>query len=57
MEDSFIRAYIDEVLVNIRGQVILQIVKPYTQLPLESIAKVSSDLSRLFEWYLILLNV
>lgn len=41
MDDLFIREYIDEVLKNIRMQVIVKLLKPYTRIKLSFIAKVS----------------
>ena len=40
MNDIFIREYIDDVLKNIRMQVIVKLVNPYTRIQIESIAKV-----------------
>lgn len=40
MDDPFIRTYIDGVLKNIRTQVILKLIKPYTRIEISSISKV-----------------
>ncbi|KAI7868604.1 PCI domain-containing protein [Spinellus fusiger] len=39
MGDTFIRAYIDDVLKNIRTQVLIKLIKPYTRINLEFISK------------------
>jgi COP9 signalosome complex subunit 2 len=39
MDDSFIRMYIEDVLRNIRTQVLIQLIKPYTQIEIEFAAK------------------
>ncbi|KAI8339421.1 PCI domain-containing protein [Chlamydoabsidia padenii] len=39
MGDPFIRAYIDEVLRNIRTQVLIKLIKPYTRIEISFIAK------------------
>ncbi|KAI8137389.1 PCI domain-containing protein [Fennellomyces sp. T-0311] len=39
MGDSFIRAYIDDVLRNIRTQVLVKLIKPYTRIELAFMAK------------------
>ncbi|KAI9492027.1 PCI domain-containing protein [Zychaea mexicana] len=39
MGDSFIRAYIDDVLANIRKQVLVKLIKPYTRIELAFMAK------------------
>jgi COP9 signalosome complex subunit 2 len=41
MDDSFIRAYIDDVLRNIRTQVLIKLIKPYTSIEITFISKVS----------------
>lgn len=41
MGDSFIRAYIDDVLRNIRTQVLIKLIKPYTSIEIVFISKVS----------------
>lgn len=40
MGDAFIRAYIDDVLRNIRTQVLIKLIKPYTSIELTFISKV-----------------
>jgi len=39
MEDPFIREHIEELLRNIRTQVLVKLIKPYTSISLEFIAK------------------
>lgn len=41
MGDSFIRTYIDDVLKNIRTQVLIKLIKPYTRIDISFISKVS----------------
>lgn len=40
MGDAFIRAYIDDVLRNIRTQVLIKLIKPYTSIEITFISKV-----------------
>lgn len=40
MGDSFIRTYIDDVLRNIRTQVLIKLIKPYTSIEITFISKV-----------------
>lgn len=40
MGDAFIRAYIDDVLRNIRTQVLIKLIKPYTSIEIAFISKV-----------------
>jgi COP9 signalosome complex subunit 2 len=40
MEDSFIRAYIGELLRSLRTQYLIDLIKPYTRLELSVLAKV-----------------
>ena len=40
MDDPFIRTYIDDVLKNIRTQVLVQLIKPYTRIQIKFISKV-----------------
>lgn len=40
MGDSFIRTYIDDVLKNIRTQVLIRLIKPYTRIEIPFISKV-----------------
>ncbi|KAG1437884.1 hypothetical protein G6F56_012884 [Rhizopus delemar] len=39
MGDSFIRTYIDDVLKNIRTQVLIKLIKPYTRIDISFISK------------------
>jgi COP9 signalosome complex subunit 2 len=39
MGDPFIRTYIDDVLRNIRTQVLIKLIKPYTRIKIEFISK------------------
>ncbi|CAO3626913.1 unnamed protein product [Cunninghamella echinulata] len=39
MDDSFIRTYIDDVLKNIRTQVLIKLIKPYTMINISFISK------------------
>jgi len=39
MDDPFIRAYIDEVLKNIRTQVLIRLIKPYTRIEIPFISR------------------
>jgi COP9 signalosome complex subunit 2 len=41
MGDPFIRTYIDDVLKNIRTQVLIKLIKPYTRIDISFISKVS----------------
>jgi COP9 signalosome complex subunit 2 len=41
MGDSFIRTYIDDVLKNIRTQVLIGLIKPYTRIEIPFISRVS----------------
>jgi hypothetical protein len=41
MGDSFIRTYIDDVLRNIRIQVLVRLIKPYTRIEIPFASKVS----------------
>lgn len=46
MDDSFIRFYIDDVLRSLRTQWILDIIKPYTRIEIDYLARqlgISSD--------------
>jgi COP9 signalosome complex subunit 2 len=40
MDDPFIRTYIDDVLKNIRTQVLVKLIKPYTRIDIVFISKV-----------------
>ena len=40
MEDPFIKNYIDDVLKNIRTQVIVKLIKPYSRIEIKFISKV-----------------
>ena len=44
MDDNFIRFYIDDVLLSLRTQWILEIIKPYTRIEIDYLARVSSML-------------
>ncbi|KAJ3041216.1 COP9/signalosome complex subunit Csn2 [Rhizophlyctis rosea] len=39
MDDAFIRSYIDEVLKNIRTQVLVELIKPYTRIGIQFVSK------------------
>jgi COP9 signalosome complex subunit 2 len=41
LQDSFIRAYIDDVLRSLRTQYLVDLIKPYTRIELGFLAKVS----------------
>lgn len=41
MDDPFIRNYIEDLLKNIRTQVLLKLIKPYTRIRIPFISKVS----------------
>lgn len=41
MDDPFIRFYIDDVLRSLRTQWILEIIKPYTRIEVDFLARVS----------------
>lgn len=43
MGDPFIRAYIDDVLKNIRTQVVIKLIKPYTRIDINFISKVTHN--------------
>lgn len=45
MGDSFIRTYIDDVLKNIRTQVLIRLIKPYTRIEIPFISRVSRQSS------------
>ncbi|KAG2224694.1 hypothetical protein INT45_009009 [Circinella minor] len=55
MGDSFIRAYIDDVLANIRKQFLVKLIKPYTRIELAFMAKQLSITSEEVEELLIAL--
>ena len=40
MDDAFVRNYIEELLRNIRTQVVLKVIRPYTQVTIAFLAKV-----------------
>lgn len=40
MEDTFIREHIEDLLKNIRTQVLIKLIKPYTKIHIPFIAKV-----------------
>lgn len=42
MDDSFIRAYIGELLRSLRTQYLIDLIKPYTRLELSFLGKVPS---------------
>lgn len=44
MDDPFIRFYIDDVLRSLRTQWILEIIKPYTRIEIDYLARVSQTL-------------
>ena len=41
LQDTFIRAYIDDVLRSLRTQYLVDLIKPYTRMELSFLAKVS----------------
>jgi hypothetical protein len=43
MDDPFIRNYIEDLLKNIRTQVLLKLIKPYTRIRIPFISQVSID--------------
>ena len=52
MDDLFIRTYIDDVLKNIRTQVLIRLIKPYTRIEIPFISKVRHKLlaTVVFKW-------
>jgi len=40
MDDPFIRTYMDDVIKNIRSQVLIKLIKPYTRIKLSFASKV-----------------
>lgn len=42
MDDPFIRNYIEDLLKNVRTQVLLKLIKPYTRIRIPFISKVKS---------------
>lgn len=50
MDDLFIRTYIDDVLKNIRTQVLLRLIKPYTRIEIPFVSKVET-LNSLYSKY------
>ena len=44
MEDHFIREHIEDLLRNIRTQVLVRLIRPYTRVRITFIAQVSFDL-------------
>lgn len=48
MGDPFIRAYIDDVLRNIRTQVVIKLIKPYTRIDINFISKVTHNIKHLY---------
>lgn len=51
MEDEFIRTYIDEVLKNIRQQVILVLIKPFTRVTIDFIADVNNCYISVYDFF------
>ncbi|KAI8854698.1 PCI domain-containing protein [Chytridium lagenaria] len=45
MDDPFIRTYIDDVLKNIRAQVIIKLIKPYTRIDISFVSKSHQQLN------------
>lgn len=45
LQDSFIRAYIDDVLRSLRTQYLVDLIKPYTRMELSFLAKVSENVA------------
>jgi len=41
MDDPFIRTYMDDVIKNIRSQVLIRLIKPYTRIKLSFASKVN----------------
>lgn len=50
MDDLFIRNYIEDLLKNVRTQVLLKLIKPYTRIRIPFIAKVKSMFCILLEY-------
>lgn len=44
MDDAFVRNYIEDLLRNIRTQVVLKVIRPYTQVTIAFLAKVRARL-------------
>lgn len=44
MDDLFIRNYIEDLLKNVRTQVLLKLIKPYTRIRIPFISKVKTNL-------------
>lgn len=44
MDDPFIRNYIEDLLKNIRTQVLLKLIKPYTRIRIPFISKVEESI-------------
>lgn len=42
MDDPFIRNYIEDLLKNVRTQVLLKLIKPYTRIRIPFISKVTA---------------
>lgn len=52
MDDPFIRNYIEDLLKNVRTQVLLKLIKPYTRIRIPFISKVKPVASqKLFHSY------
>ena len=45
MDDPFIRNYIEDLLKNVRTQVLLKLIKPYTRIRIPFISKVKAVVS------------
>lgn len=45
MDDPFIRNYIEDLLKNVRTQVLLKLIKPYTRIRIPFISKVTKSLN------------
>ena len=46
MDDPFIRIYIEDLLKNIRTQVLLRLIKPYTRIRIPFVSKVRNSLKQ-----------
>lgn len=52
MDDPFIRNYIEDLLKNVRTQVLLKLIKPYTRIRIPFISKVSLNCLNFFSGFL-----
>lgn len=52
MDDPFIRDYIEDLLKNIRTQVLLKLIRPYTRIRIPFISQVDTNITHLLPHFL-----